>query len=482
MSKLDGMDPGAVRGLLAEIKQVAKKMRTVDARVGRLLSTAGVPVQTTYRPSQVADDAEKLARDVETRLTLLEKEEKQKNRSTKTPDSMGGAKPADDAQTKDGADDKKSKDDADDKSTAGKNAGAAGGKGDEGARSDSAGKSDSGKGGDGEKSGGKGGEGDKAGSGESGAGKGGDGEKAGGKGGEGDRSGAGKDSGSGGYGSVGGEIDPGQDKRGEGDKSGGGGAGADKGGDGDGSGPGRETGGDCDRRGGMPDGSGGTGGDKGGEGTGSEGGNDYGGDAIVDTDGKDHPDDIAANPGMRVIEVDGVKIATGSMERPSEAYLRWLEQNMDKIQPSDMPGGDGQLAPSTANGAQQDGAPGRTEPSVPDTGKDSGNAAGQGGSGSGGAPCDGAGNSGGGAVRAGDAFARGDVSIVNRDGISLMPHIEGSGAGDGAAKATGNDAAAADPGDGRDAERGGEPARGDGDRGDGGGSDRAERPLPPMGP
>src|SRR5690606_33033386 len=160
MSKLDGMDPGAVRGLLAEIKQVAKKMRTVDARVGRLLSTAGVPVQTTYRPSQVADDAEKLARDVETRLTLLEKEEKQKNRSTKTPDSMGGAKPADDAQTKDGADDKKSKDDADDKSTAGKNAGAAGGKG-----------------GDGEKSGGKGGEGDKAGSGESGAGKGGDGEK-----------------------------------------------------------------------------------------------------------------------------------------------------------------------------------------------------------------------------------------------------------------------------------------------------------------
>lgn len=76
MAKLDGMNPERVRELLGEIQRACTTMRRVEAEVTRLLSRAEVPVQVTHHPRKVADDLETMARQVNERLALLEKQEK----------------------------------------------------------------------------------------------------------------------------------------------------------------------------------------------------------------------------------------------------------------------------------------------------------------------------------------------------------------------------------------------------------------------
>ncbi|MEV0348203.1 hypothetical protein AB0H88_20725 [Nonomuraea sp. NPDC050680] len=73
MGKFDGMDPKLVRDLLAEVKNAVTQMRSVEGRVGQVMSGAGLATQTTHRPVQVADAAEVMVRDVTARLGLLEK-------------------------------------------------------------------------------------------------------------------------------------------------------------------------------------------------------------------------------------------------------------------------------------------------------------------------------------------------------------------------------------------------------------------------
>ncbi|WP_214321522.1 hypothetical protein [Nonomuraea sediminis] len=73
MGKFDGMDPKLVRELLAEVKRVAGELRTTESRVAHVMSVAGLPTQTTHRPSQVADAADTMVHDVSARLALLEK-------------------------------------------------------------------------------------------------------------------------------------------------------------------------------------------------------------------------------------------------------------------------------------------------------------------------------------------------------------------------------------------------------------------------
>jgi hypothetical protein len=73
MGKFDGMDPKLVRDLLAEVKHAVTQMRSVEGRVGQVMSGAGLATQTTHRPVQVADAAEVMVRDVTARLGLLEK-------------------------------------------------------------------------------------------------------------------------------------------------------------------------------------------------------------------------------------------------------------------------------------------------------------------------------------------------------------------------------------------------------------------------
>ncbi|MGV9323522.1 hypothetical protein [Streptosporangium sandarakinum] len=77
MGKFDGMDPELVRDLLSEVRQAAEQMRTVEGRVTRLMSAAGLSSQSAHRPAQVADSGEKMVRDVSARVALLEKKVKQ---------------------------------------------------------------------------------------------------------------------------------------------------------------------------------------------------------------------------------------------------------------------------------------------------------------------------------------------------------------------------------------------------------------------
>jgi hypothetical protein len=96
MGKIDGMDPKLVRQLLDEVRQAAKRMRSVDGQVTRLLSSAVLSQPSAHRPAQVADSCDELVHDVSTRLALLEKQEKQAKH--KRPDegssAANGDKPA----------------------------------------------------------------------------------------------------------------------------------------------------------------------------------------------------------------------------------------------------------------------------------------------------------------------------------------------------------------------------------------------------
>ncbi|GIH74761.1 hypothetical protein Plo01_11900 [Planobispora longispora] len=81
MGKFDGMDPELVRELLAEVKQAAEQMRTVEGRVTRLMSGAGLSSQSAHRPVQVAEACDTMVKDVSGRVTLLEKKHDQKGTS-----------------------------------------------------------------------------------------------------------------------------------------------------------------------------------------------------------------------------------------------------------------------------------------------------------------------------------------------------------------------------------------------------------------
>ncbi|WP_203863296.1 hypothetical protein, partial [Planobispora rosea] len=81
MGKFDGMDPELVRELLAEVKQAAEQMRTVEGRVTRLMSGAGLSSQSAHRPVQVAEACDALVKDVSGRVVLLEKKADQKETS-----------------------------------------------------------------------------------------------------------------------------------------------------------------------------------------------------------------------------------------------------------------------------------------------------------------------------------------------------------------------------------------------------------------
>ncbi|MBO3744570.1 hypothetical protein J5X84_00725 [Streptosporangiaceae bacterium NEAU-GS5] len=94
MSKLDGMDPQLVRTLLTEVQHAAKQMDTIEVQVAHATRSAGVPAPSTHRPSEVADACRGMVRDVGSRLTLLEKKEKdpvkqpeQKQPEPKQPES-----------------------------------------------------------------------------------------------------------------------------------------------------------------------------------------------------------------------------------------------------------------------------------------------------------------------------------------------------------------------------------------------------------
>jgi hypothetical protein len=78
MAKLDGMDPKLVREMLADLQGAAKRLDTLDARIAQLTRGAGVAVQATHHPSEVADACRGMVKDVTDRLALLEKQEKQR--------------------------------------------------------------------------------------------------------------------------------------------------------------------------------------------------------------------------------------------------------------------------------------------------------------------------------------------------------------------------------------------------------------------
>ncbi|MER6942739.1 hypothetical protein ABT294_01830 [Nonomuraea sp. NPDC000554] len=89
MGKFDGMDPKLVRDLLAEVKRATTQLRTMEGRVTQAMSTAGLATHATYRPAQVADTAEEMVRDVNTRLTLLEKKA-DRPKAAETGATLGG--------------------------------------------------------------------------------------------------------------------------------------------------------------------------------------------------------------------------------------------------------------------------------------------------------------------------------------------------------------------------------------------------------
>ncbi|MBB2909924.1 hypothetical protein FHS43_001170 [Streptosporangium becharense] len=73
MGKFEGMDPQLVRDLLSEVKRAAEQMRSVEGKVVRVMSGAGLSSQSTHRPAQIADACDVMVRDVLARVDLLEK-------------------------------------------------------------------------------------------------------------------------------------------------------------------------------------------------------------------------------------------------------------------------------------------------------------------------------------------------------------------------------------------------------------------------
>ncbi|MFC4057420.1 hypothetical protein ACFOWE_03895 [Planomonospora corallina] len=108
MGKFDGMDPELVRGLLAEVKQAAERMRTIEGRVTRLMSAAGLSSQSAHRPVRIADECDTMVKDVSARVALLEKKIEQNGKpgpGSEAADPKAGtpAQEAPKAAEKDGA-------------------------------------------------------------------------------------------------------------------------------------------------------------------------------------------------------------------------------------------------------------------------------------------------------------------------------------------------------------------------------------------
>ncbi|MFD1936457.1 hypothetical protein ACFSKW_33790 [Nonomuraea mangrovi] len=94
MGSFDGMDPTLVRDLLAEVQRAAAQMRTIESRVAQATRTAGLATPATHRPSQVADACESMARDVTGRLALLEKKETAPRTGEQVKDVSANGTPA----------------------------------------------------------------------------------------------------------------------------------------------------------------------------------------------------------------------------------------------------------------------------------------------------------------------------------------------------------------------------------------------------
>ncbi|RJL24499.1 hypothetical protein [Bailinhaonella thermotolerans] len=84
------MDPKLVREMLREIKQAAGDMRSLEGRITQMLGSAGVSARTSHRPGQVAEQANGLIADVTARLSVLEKEERQRLAQRGAPGDLAG--------------------------------------------------------------------------------------------------------------------------------------------------------------------------------------------------------------------------------------------------------------------------------------------------------------------------------------------------------------------------------------------------------
>ncbi|MDA0635551.1 hypothetical protein OUY22_19200 [Nonomuraea sp. MCN248] len=79
---------------------MAVDLRETEGRVSRIMSRAGLSLQTTHRPVQVADEADRMVKDVSARLDLLEKRAAGENRRTDPPTDTGEKTPPDARDTK----------------------------------------------------------------------------------------------------------------------------------------------------------------------------------------------------------------------------------------------------------------------------------------------------------------------------------------------------------------------------------------------
>ncbi len=324
MAKLDGMDPKLVREMLAQVQHAAKQMDAIEARVTQLTRTAGLAVQVTHRPSQIADACSTMVKDVTARVALLEK---------KHDSGIGKAPSGKDSSGKDlsgkglsgtGLSGKDSAADGDTTRPADTASKDAHPKDDEKPSADKSGdnkpKSDEAK-----------------------------------------------------------PHDKGNDDKGQVDRSLGDGTSEDNPkGDAKADDAKPQDSGDSRSSGEKPDGGGGDGnpqdksdGQPSGEKPEGAKGDEKqpagkGDSPIYDTPKKDHPDDIDQTLGRQVIDVDGVKVVSTPMNQPSAEYRAWLNEHMDQIPPVDGPTVD--AASGKITGHHPDGAPGHIAPNDPAAG------------------------------------------------------------------------------------------------------------------
>ncbi|GAA1014950.1 hypothetical protein Aple_052600 [Acrocarpospora pleiomorpha] len=88
-------------------------------------------------------------------------------------------------------------------------------------------------------------------------------------------------------------------------------------------------------------------------------------DSQVDTPRKDHRDDIDQTGGRQVIIVDGVKVVSTPLNQPSDAYLAWLSEHMQEIQPIDTPNTLDGVYITNGDGPQPQGPAGLVQPMEP---------------------------------------------------------------------------------------------------------------------
>ncbi|MFE0149442.1 hypothetical protein ACFWY5_19995 [Nonomuraea sp. NPDC059007] len=120
MGKFDGMDPKLVRDLLAEVKRAAGELRAIEGRVAQVMSGAGLATRAMHRPGQVAEAIDTMSKDVNTRLTVLEKREDAPRGADAGKDPVrvlgGNDEPKDGAKTPAGPEDEPKEERGDDRS------------------------------------------------------------------------------------------------------------------------------------------------------------------------------------------------------------------------------------------------------------------------------------------------------------------------------------------------------------------------------